>query len=409
MRVLQVTDWNPSPGGVETYVRDLVPALEAAGITVRALTSSAGTAMDGDADFVAWGTANPVAQAGLQLINPFAWVRMREALDRFRPDVVHVHSFAYHLSPAVLFAARNVPVVMTIHDYKPICPLGTKLLPDGRRCAERAGVVCWKSGCLSAPHWLREQPRSALIRRALGGARRLLVGSEWMRRTLAGEGVDGEVVRFPVSPPSAGYVRRLAERPTFLYCGRLAPEKGVALLLRAFGRLLSQAPTSRLLLAGDGPERARLQRLAAELGVEGAVHFGGWQSPAAVERLMAQASALVAPSLWAEPFGIVAVEAICRGVPVVASAPGGLAETVVHGISGLTFPAGSEDGLHRCLLSFARGEVFPTAAIDPAVVAAVREAHAPERHVERLQAVYERALAGGDDGGWQADGRQPGS
>jgi hypothetical protein len=50
--------------------------------------------------------------------------------------------------------------------------------------------------------------------------------------------------------------------------------------------------------------------------------------------------------------------------------------------------------LHRCLLSFARGEVFPTAAIDPAVVAAVLEAHAPERHVERLQAVYGRALAG---------------
>ena len=74
---------------------------------------------------------------------------------------------------------------------------------------------------------------------------------------------------------------------------------------------------------------------------------------------MARQSALVALSLWAEPFGIVAVEAICRGVPVVASAPGGLAETVVHGISGLTFPAGSEDGLLRCLLSFARGEGVP--------------------------------------------------
>ena len=139
-------------------------------------------------------------------------------------------------------------------------------------------MVCWKSGCLSPPHWLREQPRSALIRRALGGARRLLVGSEWMRRSARRGGRRRRGGSLPRVAAQRRVRRRLAERPTFLYCGRLAPEKGVALLLRAFGRLLSQATTSRLHLAGDGPERARLERLAAELGVEGAVHFGGWQS-----------------------------------------------------------------------------------------------------------------------------------
>ena len=391
MRVLQVTDWNPSAGGVETYVRDLRPALQAAGISVRVLTSSAGSAMDGAADLVAWGTSNPLWQAGLQVVNPLAWARMREAIRRFRPDVVHAHSFAYHLSPAVVFAAREVPVVITIHDYKPVCPLGTKLLPDGRRCEERAGLVCRSSGCLSLPHWIREQPRYALIARALARGTALLVGSEWMRRALGREGIACRVVGYPVAVPASDFARRPAEQATFLYCGRLAREKGVELLLRAFARLLVELPRSRLRLVGDGPERARLEGLAADLGAGGAVSFDGWQPPREVERLMGEAWALVAPSLWAEPFGLAAAEAIARGLPVVASAAGALAETVVDGVSGLTFPVGDEDALRRHLASIAQGTVFPTQSVEPAAVEAVRAAHAPGRHAEKLRAIYREA------------------
>ena len=391
--MLQVTDWNPTAGGVETYVRDLCPALRAAGMTVRVLTSSAGTAMDGSADFAAWGTSNRLSQAGLQLVNPFAWTRMRAALRRFRPEVVHVHSFAYHLSPAVVFAAQRMPVVITIHDYKPICPLGTKLLPDGRLCEERAGMVCFRSGCVSLPQLMREHVRYRLIARALAHGKVLLVGTESMRRALGREGIRCEVVGYPVTPPAPDFARRPAEHPTFLYCGRLAPEKGVGLLLRAFARIVGELPRLRLRLIGDGPERARLQRLASDLGVAEAVSFAGWQPRGEVDRSMAEAWALVAPSLWAEPFGLVAPEAIMRGLPVVASAAGGLAETVVDGVSGLKFPVGDESALRRCMAAIARRTAFSTHAVEADVVAAVRAAHAPERHVEQLREIYLRAAA----------------
>jgi glycosyltransferase involved in cell wall biosynthesis len=393
VRVLQVTDWNPTPGGVETYVRDVCPALQAAGISVRVLTSSAGSAMDGAADLVAWGTSAPLAQAGLQLANPFAWARMREALRRFRPDVVHVHSFAYYLSPAVVAAARGVPVVITIHDYKPVCPLGTKLLPGGRHCADRAGAVCWRSGCLSLPRWVREQPRRRAIVAALARAKVRLAGSRWMQRVLAGDGLESEVVGYPVAPPAPGFSRCPTEHPSLLYCGRLAREKGVDLLLRAFAPIARALPRSRLLLAGDGPERAHLERLVADLGTSEAVRFAGWQPRSELDRLMAEAWALVAPSLWAEPFGLVAPEAIVRGLPVVASAAGGLAETVAEGLSGLTFPAGDGEALGRCLDAIVRRAAFPGHAVEPAAVAATTAAHAPDRHAARLRAIYRRAAA----------------
>lgn len=392
VRVLQVTDWNPVAGGVETYVRDLRPALEAAGMTVRVLTSSAGSAMDGRADLAAWGTSSPFWQAGLQLVNPFGWARMRQAIRRFAPDVVHVHSFAYHLSPAVVLATGHVPVVITIHDYKPVCPLGTKLLPDGRHCVQRAGTVCWKSGCLPLPYWIREKPRHALIARALARGTALLVGSPWMRQALGREGIECEVVVYPVAPPTAAYARGPAAHPVFLYCGRLAREKGVELLLRALARLRVGVPRSRLIVVGDGPERARLQRLAAELGVAVAVHFAGWQPPGDVQRLMGEAWALVVPSLWAEPFGLVALEAITRGLPVVASEAGGLADIVVDKVSGLTFPAGDEQTLSRHLGSIARREAFPTHVLASTVVEEVRAAHTPAQHAERLRGVYRRVL-----------------
>src|SRR5690606_20495241 len=99
-------------------------------------------------------------------------------------------------------------------------------------------------------------------------------------------------------------------------------------------------PTARLRVVGEGPERPALEALARSLGLDGAVSFRGWVSPADVEHELADAWAQVVPSLWAEPLGLIALEAIVRGVPVIASAAGGLGEIVEHGRSGLLFPNG---------------------------------------------------------------------
>jgi glycosyltransferase involved in cell wall biosynthesis len=97
----------------------------------------------------------------------------------------------------------------------------------------------------------------------------------------------------------------------------------------------------------------------------------------------------VAPSLWAEPLGLSAVEAIVRGVPVVASAVGGYAETVEPGVTGLLCRNGDVDDLARCLDDVARGRVFGDGTLAHDVVERFARRHALGAHVEALSGVFE--------------------
>ena len=102
---------------------------------------------------------------------------------------------------------------------------------------------------------------------------------------------------------------------------------------------------------------------------------------------LARAWASVAPSLYAEPLGLVAPEAIVRGVPVVASAIGGFSETVAENRTGLLFRNGDERGLADCLLSVARGDAFPDRRVAPEFVAETARRHSLVAHVERMREI----------------------
>jgi glycosyltransferase involved in cell wall biosynthesis len=394
VRVPLITDWMALRGGVETYVTTLREGLRAEGDEVRLLTSSAGSTADASPDYLAYGTDRASAQALLQVVNPSAVARLKGALREFRPDVVQVHMFALHLSPAIFGPLRSVPTVLLVNDYKPVCPTSWKLLPNGTRCTEPAGLVCWRNGCTSLPHWIRDRPRYGLLERGLRHVDRVLVCSRSVQRELAVKEIGSEVLALPVPPPEPGYGRRPAADPLFVFCGRLSEEKGVSLLLRALGRLRRSVPSARLRLVGTGPERPALEQLVSELGLGEAVSFRGWARPERVGRELVDAWALVAPSLHAEPLGLVAIEALVRGVPVVASATGGFAETVQDGVSGLLFANGDEGALVRSLEAVAQRRAFPTHRVTDQVVRRVSEAHSPERHVRRLRQIYNEVQTG---------------
>jgi glycosyltransferase involved in cell wall biosynthesis len=393
MRILLITDWMSDPGGAETYMTGLREALRASGDEVRLLTCGAGSGGDGSPDYRAFGTDLLVAQAFLQIANPFAAARVRAVLREFRPDVVLLSMFAYHLSPAVLPRLRGVPTVLSLMDYKCICPIGSKLLPDGSLCTEPAGSVCWRYGCVSLPHWIRDRPRYALLRTGLKHVRRVLSTSRWMQRELEINGVPSEHVPLPVPAPPVDFRRAPAGNPVFVYCGRLSVEKGLTLLLRAFDRLRREMPTVRLRIVGDGPQRSDLERLVGSLSLQGVVTFTGRVAPSSVQHELVDAWALVAPSQWAEPFGLVALEAIVRGLPVIASASGGFGETVEHGVSGLLFPNGNEGELVECLRAVADSRAFPSHSLPNDLVREVTDSHSPERHVARLHSIFAQVVS----------------
>lgn len=390
LRVLFVTDWMPRHGGAETYARSVRAGLVAAGDEVCLLTSSAGSAAENTADFVAYGTELRAAQAVLQIVNPFAFWQARSAVRTFQPDVALIHLFAYHLSPAVLWPLGGVPTVMMILDYKIVCPLGSKLLPNGCICEQRAGLTCWRSGCLTLPHCLRDKARYACIGPVVDNATLVLACSKHVQRELRRNSIDSEHLPLPVVAPGSSFARGPADHPEFLFSGRLTVEKGVPLLVRAFARLQSHTPRARLKILGDGPLRGEIEALVVAHGLESAVTFTGWLDPAGVERELKSAWALVAPAIWAEPFGLVALEAIVRGVPVIASQTGGFGETVENGVSGLLFPNGDEDALYRSLKQVATGEAFPMHSLEYEAVARALSTFGVEHHVSRLRAVLQR-------------------
>lgn len=387
MRILLVTDWLRRRGGVEAYFGTLRKGLREAGHDVRLLTSTAGDAASGSADYRAYGTDAPLAQAILQIANPAAVVRTREALAAFRPDIAFVGMVEQHLSPAIFPALRGVPTILSVADYKPVCPIHSKLLPNGSLCTVEAGPICWRGGCVSLAHWLRDRPRYALYRSGIANVDRVLACSRWLQRALAADDIAAEVLPLSAAAPPPGFLREPAPAPLFVYVGRLSVEKGVAILLRAFARVSGRLPAARLRIVGDGAERPTLERLAADLGLREAVGFAGWQQPDAVERELRPAWAMVAPSLWAEPLGLVAIEAIVRGVPVVATATGGFAETVEPGATGLLVPNGDVESLADCLGRIASCEEFPSHVLRADVVRDTAERHSVERHVARVEQI----------------------
>jgi glycosyltransferase involved in cell wall biosynthesis len=132
-----------------------------------------------------------------------------------------------------------------------------------------------------------------------------------------------------------------------IYVGRLISDKGVHLVLEALTNLRSQGQCLTLTIVGSGPEEVALRRLAQQLGLDDQVCFAGVQRGHNLARLLNAHRVMVVPSIWLEPFGIVALEGIACGCIVVGSEGGGLKDAI--GPCGLTFPNGDVEALTRCL------------------------------------------------------------
>ncbi len=251
---------------------------------------------------------------------------------------------------------------------------------------------------------------------------RLLHRGLW-RLTDAGIGISGAITQFVVSvegappakmttiryglaprPQAAGQAAapdreaaRAALRdglglpPDALLLGmvcRLIEQKGIPYALQAFARIAAEFPAAALVIAGDGPLRAELEAQADALGVADRVHFLGWQAdPAPV---FAALDVFLMPSLW-EGFGLVLLEAMAQGVPVVGSAVSAIPEVVVNGETGLLCPARDVDCLARALAALLSDPARRSALGAAGRVQLLRE-FSPARMVAETLAVYQGVL-----------------
>lgn len=293
--------------------------------------------------------------------NPAVRTELAARLRAERPDVVHVHNVFPLLSPAVLAACADagVPAVATLHNYTQVCPLGT-LQRDGRPCTECVGsaapLPAVRHGCYRGSR-LATVPLAVSMsvnrRRWWSGVERFLCISAAQRDVLVRAGMPAErlVVKHNFVPDPDD--RRSGAGEHVLYLGRLAEAKGVRLLMTAWDELAAAGGVGvPLVIAGTGPLE---QEMTAWAAGRDDVRYAGLYDTAECRKAIARSVAVVAPSTWLEAFGLVVVEAMAAGVPVVAAGHGAFVELVEDGVTGLLHRPGESGSLASCIRRIAAG------------------------------------------------------
>jgi glycosyltransferase involved in cell wall biosynthesis len=250
---------------------------------------------------------------------------------RWRPDVIHSHSLLPQgLVAAVVAALSGTAHVSTSHGNDVF-----GLRPDGA-----AGI---------------------LKRFVLAAAQAITVNSSATRKAVEALGCNVSKIHYIPAMPNTwqadkaivGHIRDsviAGQRLCLLFVGRLIEEKGVADLIHALPVLSARFPDVILLMVGDGQDRLRFQELAVSCGVDTRIHWAGWVPPQQVSSWMAAAYLLIVPSRdggtgWKEAQGLVIIEAMLAGTPVVASSSGGIPDMIEAGVTGWLFTPGDVQGL----------------------------------------------------------------
>ena len=311
MRIALVCDWFlPRMGGIELHLRDLALALRRDGMDPHIVTTTPGPdEVDGIRVHRTPSTLSPV---GGFAISPAALAAVGDVLRRERFDLVHAHASV--VSPvayagALAGARAGLPTVITFHSM-----------------LRTASVL------LGASESLLGWSRSRIVLTAVSSVV-AAQAARWMPNASVGilpNGIDAAFWRaIPPSPPQPEFVVATAMR--------LSRKKRPLELVQGFAdaaRFVAGRPPMRLVIAGDGPDRAAIRRLAAELGVADRVSLPGQLSREALRLLYASAGLFVLPS-ERESFGIAALEARAAGLPVVAMLASGARDFIVPGENGL--------------------------------------------------------------------------
>lgn len=407
MRVLMVTDFYwPFVGGVEQHVRNLSTALVARGhdVAVATLKGSSLPSLELDGAIRVHRLSATMQRATNLFSQARTWAppfpdpefcrALRHVLRREQPDIVHGHDWlARSFLPFVGHERANF--VMSLHYYTLSCPKKSLLFYNEAPCTGPGPVKCF--GC-SVEHYGRGKgPAITLSNWAMSAVERRAVDIflPVSQATAAGNGLIDSGLPFQVVPnfvpdevdaepeDSADYVAQLPREGFFLFVGDLRRFKGIDVLLRAYDGTATLPPL--VLIGKVWPETP------ATLPPN-VIRLGPWPNHAVMEAWR-RCIAAVVPSIGPEPFGLVALEAMLIGRPVIASSIGGLPDLVVDGETGILVPPGDAAALREALVQLwtlpERRQRLGMAAMRKAV------AFRASVVVPRIEQVYRDLLAGG--------------
>ena len=338
MKLALFTEWFPPVrGGVSSHVYGLAKELVRRRNDVMVYTKRrSGKSSGGVSDYkgIRVRTLAPSVPFNFPVIPPSRG-ELHEVFERGDFDVVHSHH-AFTPTPLLALAyARNadVPSVLTNHSI------------PGRAYDGTMGDIL-SSALYPLRQYLNLADHIVAVSQAAADFMSLLV--DYVPISVIPNGVDCEL--FKPRPD----VKRSGRR--ILYVSRLVNRKGPHVLIRAFKRVVGEIPDADLVIVGDGYLGSALRMMTYDLGLVDSVKFLGDISSERLARIYASSDIFVLPSLHAESFGMVLLEAMASEVPVVASETGGVPEVVKDGDEGILVKPGDEEQLAQAILELLRSE-----------------------------------------------------
>ena len=340
-----------------------------------------------------WNKANPLGAAAQGIWNGAARLQLEHILKGFpsAETIVHFHQWTKAFSPSVLAAPSRLGIasVVSLHDYFLACPTGLYYhFSEAKPCkvAPMSGA-CLVTQCdtRSSLHKAVRIARQYATAKALaqaGATLSVLSVSPFAEKVIA-PFIPRRHRRFMVPSPIDVKKERpvaVGDNSQFLFVGRMTAEKGVRQLARA-----ARHTGLSMTFVGDGP-------LLEEIGTFGpSIRCTGWLNTAGVNAILRQARALVFPSTWYETGGLVVLEALARGIPVIASRTTAAADFIADGQNGFLVDAGDEPALAARLRALGEGGVaqrmgrhaFDRYWADPQSMSA---------HITKLLTVYDAIL-----------------
>lgn len=280
--------------------------------------------------------------------------KMREALEDFKPDIVHINNFQRQLSASIIEAIKekNIPIVYTAHDVQAICPAITMIDKDKKICEKCMGgkyINCIKKKCN------KDSTLKSLIGAIEGYYYRshkiytkkidmIITPSDFYKEKLIQDGIPNskikaihnfiDVEQYNITTSDDGYA---------LYIGRLSKEKGIVNLIKAFKKIKD----GMLYIAGDGPEKENIIQFIKENNLQKNIKLLGYLNKEQVNEKISKCRFVVVPSIWYEncPYSI--LETLSIGKPVIGAKIGGIPELVKDNNSGLLYDFDNVDELSQ--------------------------------------------------------------
>jgi glycosyltransferase involved in cell wall biosynthesis len=341
------------------------------------------------------GLVQKLKEAGRIVYSWEARKRMRRLLEKEKFDVAHLHNIHHQLSPSILdeLAAFGIPAVMTLHDYKIVCPT-YNLLCQGQvceRCAQGKYYHCLLQRCTKGSYTksLVNVAEMYLNQSLLGqnGKVACFISPSWfLGKKVQDMGFRGKIVHLR-------YLIKIKElTPAFdwedeslVFFGRLSREKGVHTLIEAMAGLPVE-----LKVIGEGPQRQELEKQATAQGLHN-VRFLGYLQGQALNEEIRKAMFVVLPSQWYENNPLALLEAFALGKPALGSRIGGVPELIRDYQTGFTFEPGNTRDLNE-KIRYLLEHPGLISAMGQKARCFVEEEFNPERHYEGLMEIYRQAV-----------------